>query len=63
MYKVMKIGGDGGGRVEDVTILFRSDKNRRGQESVHQRDSTSGTVSREDTRGKTEVVSTCTEER
>ena len=56
-------GGDGGGRVEDVTILIRSDKNGQNQEWVHQRDSTGGTVWRENTRGETEVVWTCTEER
>ena len=52
-------GGDGGGRVEDVT----SDMNGQNQEWVHQRDGTGGTVWRENTRGETEVVWTCTEER
>ena len=56
-------GGDGGGRVEDVTIFIRSDKNGINQEWVHQRDSTGGTVWRENTRGEPEVVSTCTAER
>ena len=37
-------GGDGGGRVEDVTICIRSDKNGQDQELVHQRDSTGGKV-------------------
>ena len=39
---------------------------RKDQELIHQsrqRDSTGGTVWRENTRGKTEVVWTCTEER
>ena len=31
-------GGDGGGRVEDVTIFIRSHKNGQDQEWVHQRD-------------------------
>ena len=46
-------GGDGGGRVEDATIFIRSVKNGQTQEWVHQRDSTGGTVWRENTRGKT----------
>ena len=38
-------GGDGGGRVEDVTIFIRmSDKNGQDQEWVHQRNGTGGTV-------------------
>ena len=37
-------GGDGGGRVEDVTIFIRSDNNGQYQELVHQRDSTGGKV-------------------
>ena len=49
-------GGDGGGRVEDIAIFIRNDKNGQDQEWVHQRDSTGGTVWRENTRGKTEVV-------
>ena len=56
-------GGDGGGRVEDVAIFIRSDTNGQDQESVHQRDSTGGKVWRENSRGKTEVVWTPTEER
>ena len=55
-------GGDGGGRVEDVTIFVRSDKTGQDQERVHQRNSASGTVWTENTRGKTEVIWTCTEE-
>ena len=57
------VGGDGGGRVEDVTLFITSDKNGQNQELVHQRDSTGGTVWRENTRGKTQMVWTCTEER
>ena len=49
-------GGDGGGRVEDVTIFIRSDKNGQYLELVLQRDSTGGMGWRENTRGKTEVV-------
>ena len=49
--------------LEDVTIFLRSDKNGQYPEWVHQRDSASGTVWRENTRGKTEVVWTWTEER
>ena len=56
-------GGAGGGRVEDAEIFVRSDKNGQGQEWVHQRDSAGGAVWRGSTRGKTEVVRTCTEER
>ena len=56
-------GGDGGGRVEDAAILIRSDKNGQDQEVVHQRDSTGWKVWRENSRGKTEMVWTCTEER
>ena len=56
-------GGDGSGRVEDVTIFIRSDKNGQDQEWVHQRDSTGAKLWRETTRGKTEVVRTSTEER
>ena len=39
--------GDGGGRVEDVTIFIRNNKNGQDQEWVHQRDSTGGTIWRE----------------
>ena len=56
-------GGDGGGRVENVRFslgVTRMDKIRT---RVHQRDNTGGTVWRENTRGETEVVWTCTEER
>ena len=56
-------GGDGGGRVEDVAIFIRSDTNGQYQERVHQRDSTGGKVWRENTRGKTEMVWTPSEER
>ena len=56
-------GGDGSGRVEDVTIFIRSDKNWQDQEWVYQRDSTGGMVWRENTRGKTEVVWTRMRER
>ena len=55
--------GDGGGRVEDVAIFIRSDKNGQDQEWVHQRDSTGGKVCREYTRGKTEMVWSPMEER
>ena len=41
--------GDGGGRVENVTIFIRSDKNGQDQELVHKRGSTGGTVWRENT--------------
>ena len=51
------------GRVEDVTIFIRSDKNGQDQECVHQRHSAGGTVGRENSRGKTEMVWTPTEER
>ena len=44
-------------------IFIRSDKNEQGQERVHQRNGRCGTVWRENMRGKTEVVWTCTEER
>ena len=44
-------GGDGGGRVEDVTVFVRSDTNGQDQELVHQRDSAGGTVWRENMRG------------
>ena len=56
-------GGDGGGRVEDVTIFVGSDKNGQDQEWVHQRDSAGGKVWRENMWGKTEMVWTYTEER
>ena len=56
-------GGYGGGRVQDVAIFIRSDKKGQDQEWVHQRDSTDGKVWRENTRGKTEMVWTPTEER
>ena len=48
---------------EDVAIFIRSDKNGQDQEWVHQRDSTGGKVWRENTRGKTEMVWTPSEER
>ena len=37
-------GGDGGGRVEDVTIFIRSDTNGQDHELVNHRDSTGGTT-------------------
>ena len=51
-----RVRGDGGGRVEDVAIFIRSDKNGQDQE-LHQRDSTcvGGKVWRENSRGKTEI--------
>ena len=46
-------GGDGGGRVEDVAIFVRSDKNDgQYQDSVHHWNSAGWTVWRENTRGK-----------
>ena len=56
-------GGDGGDRVEDVMILVRRDRNGYNQERVHQSDSTGGMAWRENTRGKTEMVSTFMKER
>ena len=48
-----------------MLLLFPSlhVKNGQDQKRVHQRDSTGGKVLRENTRGKIEVVWTCTEER
>ena len=48
-------GGDGGGIGVHVAIIVRSAKNGH-HECVHQRDSTGGTVWKENTSGKTEMV-------
>ena len=59
----VRMQGDEVAKVEDFMIFIRSDTNGQDREWVHLRDSTGGTVWRENTRGKTEVVWTCTEER